>query len=90
MIEWGRRLSITGIVMALLSAAPALLTWLLPTLGEGFLGTLAIMLTLTVTPIGVVFLSAGVILLLAGLWQRRARAAQARAHASSQPAPPAR
>ena len=89
MIPWGRRLLSTGLVMVLVSAAPALLIALLPAFGEGFFGTLAIMLTITVTPLGVLFFSAGGILLLAGVW-KRARFARDSARASSPPAPPER
>lgn len=89
MIHWGRRLVVVGAVMALVSATPALLISLLPGLGENFFGTLAILLTITVTPLGVVFLASGLVLLLAGL-MKRGLSARARARASSPPAPPAR
>lgn len=89
MIHWGRRLLVMGAVMALVSATPALLVSLLPGLGENFFGTLAILLTITVTPLGVVFLIIGLVLLLAGL-TKRGLSARARARASSPPVPPAR
>lgn len=61
---WGRRLLVFGVVMALISATPAVLVLLFPLLGDGFLGTLAIMLALTVTPLGVAIASVGAILVL--------------------------
>lgn len=69
---WGRRLLVMGLLMAVVSATPALFVTLFPPLGDGFLGTLAIMLTLTVTPLGVIVASVGALLLLVGL-VRRAR-----------------
>jgi hypothetical protein len=56
--------------MALISATPALLIYLFPPLGDGFLGTLAIMLTLTVTPLGIAVASVGAILLLVAALRR--------------------
>lgn len=70
---WGRRLLVFGVLMALLSATPALLIALFPLLGDGFFGTVAILLTITVTPLGVVVASAGAILLLVGAVRRRGR-----------------
>lgn len=89
MTHWGRRLLVVGAVMALVSATPALLISLVPGLGENFFGTLAILLTITVTPLGVVFLGIGLALLLAGV-TKRGLALRARARASSPPDPPAR
>lgn len=62
-----------GVVMAFLSATPALLVYFFPLLDDGFFGTLAIMLTLTVTPLGVAIASVGAILLLVGAVRRRGR-----------------
>jgi len=70
MKHWGWRLLAFGIAMTLLSAAPALLIYLFPGLGDGFFGTVAIMLTVTVTPLGVIFASAGAILLLVAAVRR--------------------
>ena len=70
MIFWGRRLLVWGAVMALAAATPALLCALVPPLGEGFFGTLAAMLSLSVTPIGLLVASVGVILLLVGVLRR--------------------
>ncbi len=89
MLLWGRRILVIGVIMALVSATPALLIMLFPALGEGFLGTVAILLTITVTPLGLAFASAGVLLLLAGL-VRRVLFARAIARAASPPAPPPR
>lgn len=89
MIHWGWRLLLTGVVMALVSATPALLISVAPALGDGFFGTVAILLTITVTPLGVVFAAIGLLLLVAGAI-RRGLAARARARASSPPVPPAR
>ena len=69
-MQWGRKLFVFGAVMALISATPALLIYLFPLLGDGFLGTLAIMLTLTVTPLGIVVASVGAILLLVAALRR--------------------
>jgi hypothetical protein len=89
MLLWGRRILVIGLIMALVSATPALLITLMPTLGEGFLGTVAILLTITVTPLGAAFVSAGAFLLLAGL-VRRVLSGRAPARAASPPAPPPR
>lgn len=70
---WGRRFLIFGVLMTLISAAPALIIMLLPAIGEGFFGTVAIMLTLTVAPLGVILASAGAILLLVAAVKRRGR-----------------
>lgn len=67
--RWGRLLLMTGLAGAALSFAPALLLMLLGADG-GFFGTVAILLTVTVTPIAVLAASAGVILLLAGALRR--------------------
>jgi energy-converting hydrogenase Eha subunit C len=69
-MQWGRKLFVFGAVMALISATPALLIYLFPLLGDGFLGTLAIMLTLTVTPLGIAVASVGAILLLVAALRR--------------------
>jgi len=70
---WGRRFLIFGVLMTLISAAPALIIMLLPAIGEGFFGTVAIMLTLTVAPLGVILASAGAILLLVAALRRSGR-----------------
>jgi len=70
---WGRRLLIVGVLMALISATPALITMLFPAIGEGFFGTVAIMLMLTVAPLGVMVASAGAILLLVAALRRSGR-----------------
>jgi len=70
---WGRRLLVFGVVMALISATPAVLVLLFPLLGDGFLGTLAIMLALTVTPLGIAIASVGAILALVRAVRRRGR-----------------
>lgn len=69
-MQWGRKLFVFGAVMALISATPALLIYLFPLLGDGFLGTLAIMLTLTVSPLGIAVASVGAILLLVAALRR--------------------
>jgi energy-converting hydrogenase Eha subunit C len=66
----GRGLLLGGGIAALASATPALLIWLLPGLGEGFFGVLAIMLTLSVTPLAVLIASVGAILLLVAVLRR--------------------
>jgi energy-converting hydrogenase Eha subunit C len=70
---WGRRFLVFGALMALISATPALLVMLLPRLDDGFFGTVAIMLTLTVTPLGVIVASVGAILLLVAALRRYGR-----------------
>lgn len=71
LMKWGRGLLIWGLVAALLSIAPVLLLSLAPSaLGEGFLGTLALMLSLSVTPLAIVIASVGAILLLVAVLRR--------------------
>ena len=70
---WGRRFLIFGVLMALISATPALIIILLPGIGEGFFGTVAIMLMLTVAPLGIMVASAGAILLLVAALRRSGR-----------------
>lgn len=71
LMKWGRGLLIWGLVAALLSIAPVLLLGIAPSaLSEGFLGTLAIMLSLSVTPLAVVIASVGAILLLVAVLRR--------------------
>ena len=84
---WGRRILVMGTIMALVSATPALLMLLFPPLGEGFLGTVAILLTITVAPLGVVLMGVGLVLMLIGAL-RRVRAAPATARAASPPTQP--
>jgi hypothetical protein len=72
-MHWGRRFFVFGALMALISATPALLVMLWPWLDDGFFGTVAIMLTLTVTPLGVIVASVGAILLLVAVVRRRGR-----------------
>ena len=65
MLKSGRTILVWGAAASLLSAAPALaLLALPPSLGAGFFGLLAIMLTLTVLPLAVLVASAGALLLL--------------------------
>ena len=72
LVFWSRGLLIGGVVAALLSAAPALiLSQLPPIYSQGFLGTLAGLLTLSVTPIAVLAASVGAILWLVVLLRRR-------------------
>ncbi|HHY48531.1 MAG TPA: hypothetical protein GYA10_02125 [Alphaproteobacteria bacterium] len=71
-VRWGRALLFWGLVGALLSAAPFLLLSIMPDrFGTGFIGLLAIMLSLSVTPLAVAVASAGAILLLVALVRRR-------------------
>lgn len=71
MFFWGRTLLIWGIVGALLSAAPALiLAQLPPPYSEGFIGLVAALLSLSVTPLAVAAASAGAILLLVAALKR--------------------
>ena len=70
---WGRGLLIGGLLGALLSAAPALTLSLLPvSYSDSFFGTLAALLSLTVTPLFVAVASVGALLLLWS-WCRRRR-----------------
>jgi hypothetical protein len=59
-----------GVIAALASTVPAVLIWLLPGLDQGFFGIVAVLLTLTVTPLAVLFASAGAILLLVAALRR--------------------
>lgn len=72
-MNWGRRITIFGVLMAIISATPALLIYAFPLLGDGFFGTVALLLTVTVTPLGVVVASAGVFLQLLAAVRRRGR-----------------
>jgi hypothetical protein len=52
MMRWGRGLLLWGLVGVLLSVAPAvLLAMLPPAFAEGFIGLLAALLTLSLTPL---------------------------------------
>jgi hypothetical protein len=65
LFHWGRGLLVWGLIAAALSFAPALVLILAPaTWAQGFLGALAAMLSLTVTPLAAIVASAGAILLL--------------------------
>lgn len=59
-----------GVIAALASLAPAALIWVLPGLDQGFFGLVAVLLTLGVTPLAVLFASAGAILLLVAVVRR--------------------
>ncbi|RUT34980.1 hypothetical protein EMQ25_03225 [Arsenicitalea aurantiaca] len=72
-IHWGRGLLILGLGLFALGTLPATLLFLLPALGEGFLGALAVLLTLSAAPLGVIFFSVGALLLLLGWVERRGR-----------------
>lgn len=85
---WGRRFLVFGVLMALISATPALLIMLMPGLDDGFFGTVAIMLTLTVAPLGVIVASVGGLLLLVAAVRRFGRASPDAARVSSPPDPP--
>ena len=68
---WGRGLLIWGIVAAVISAAPAtILAQLPPIYSDGFFGLVAALLSLSVTPLGVLVASAGAILLLLAALRR--------------------
>ena len=69
MRKWGRLLLVWGLLGALASFAPALL--LMWTRADGgFLGTVAVLLTVTVTPLFAVTASVGAILLLVAVLRR--------------------
>ena len=70
LMRWGRLLLVWGVVMAIASFAPALLLSVLPGFEAEFLRLLATMLTLTVTPLGVIIASVGAILLLVAVVRR--------------------
>jgi energy-converting hydrogenase Eha subunit C len=70
-IYLGRGLLVGGLIATLLAGAPALLLQVIPALDGGFITVLAVMLLLTVVPLAVMIASAGAILLLWGLVQRR-------------------
>lgn len=68
---WGRGLLIWGIVAAVISAAPAIILAQLPPIySDGFFGLVAVLLSLSVTPLGVLVASAGAILLLLAALRR--------------------
>jgi len=68
---WGRGLLIWGVIAALVSGAPALLLSQLPPIyGDGFVGLLAALMSLTVTPLAAVIASVGAILLLVAAVRR--------------------
>lgn len=69
-MHWGRVLLLGGVIAALASVAPAVLVWLLPGLDQGFFGLVAVLLTLGVTPLALLFASAGAILLLLAVLRR--------------------
>ena len=69
-MHWGRVLLLGGVIAALASVAPAMLVWLLPGLDQGFFGLVAVLLTLGVTPLALLFASAGAILLLVAVLRR--------------------
>jgi hypothetical protein len=65
MMSWGRGLTFWGLVAALAAVAPAvLLSFMPPELSAGFVGLVALLLTLSVAPIAAMVASVGVILLL--------------------------
>jgi hypothetical protein len=70
LMRWGRLLLVWGVVMAIVSFAPALLLTVLPGFNAEFLRLIATLLTLTVTPLGVVIASVGAILLLLAVLRR--------------------
>jgi hypothetical protein len=67
---WARGLLIWGFVGLAASLGPALLLTALLGLDIGFLGLIAVMLTITVAPIAALSVSAGAILLLVALFRR--------------------
>jgi hypothetical protein len=68
---WGRGLLVWGAIAALLSGAPAvLLAQLPPAFSDGFVGLLAALMSLTVTPLALAVASAGAILLLVAAVRR--------------------
>jgi hypothetical protein len=72
LVFWGRGLLIGGVAGVLVSAAPALILSQLPAaFSQSVFGTLAVLLTLTVTPLAVFVASAGAILLLVARFRRR-------------------
>lgn len=68
---WGRGLLLWGLVATLVALTPMLVLSVLPeSVGAGFFGLLAIMLALSVAPLGAVIAAVGAVLLLIGLWNR--------------------
>ena len=71
LVHWARGLLVWGLLAALVSFAPALLLSIAPaTWSDGFFGTLAALLSLTVTPFAIVVASVGAILLLVAVLRR--------------------
>jgi hypothetical protein len=74
LFHWGRGLLLWGLVATIASFAPALILSIAPPAwSDSFFGVVAALLSLTVTPFAAIVASAGAILLLAGVWQRRGR-----------------
>ncbi len=69
-MNWGRRLLVFGIVMALAAAAPTAIVLAFPGLQEGFFAVLSVLLLLGVMPLGLVIASVGAILLLVAALKR--------------------
>lgn len=68
---WGRGLLIWGVIAAVVSATPAIiLSQLPPIYSDGFFGLVAALLTLSVTPLGLLSASVGAILLLLAALRR--------------------
>ncbi|MGV3650715.1 MAG: hypothetical protein ACO1OK_04775 [Devosia sp.] len=67
LMRWGNGLMLWGLVAVLVALAPAVMLGLLPPeLGEGFLGLLAALLSLSVAPLAALVVVTGVLLWLAG------------------------
>jgi hypothetical protein len=70
LLFWGRGLFVGGVVAALLSVTPALILSQLPrAIGDSFYGLVAELLLVMVTPLALLFASAGAILLLIALFR---------------------
>jgi len=71
LMQWGRGLLLWGLVAAALALAPAIaLSVAPPEWSAGFLGLIAIMLSLSVAPLAAFTASAGAILVLVAVLRR--------------------
>jgi hypothetical protein len=71
MLQWGRGLTYWGLVGGGVALLPAILMWILPPQAiPDFFALIAIMLALSVAPLGVAVASVGVILLLVAVVRR--------------------
>lgn len=90
LMRWAKLFLVGGLLLAVGAALPGLLlTVLPPAFSQGVFGLIAIMLSLSLMPFGVLVAAVGLILLAVAL-VRRAGAVRAPVREPSPPAPPRR